>query len=158
MISSEESSYQVSYLFNWLPVLFIQNNCCIKVFQSKERGEKKILCRLFFSCLLLVCNQWELPDYVWHHLQGLASPAACDTHQDRLEQDPELQNWQGDAECLVDHWWEGAWWGLPKETCASLGPQPTCEREGLTKAKRYQYGGKELLFNKSITEGLQTIR
>lgn len=45
-------------------------------------------------------HQRELPDHVGHYLQSLTPPASCDTHQDRLEQDPELQNWQGDAERL----------------------------------------------------------
>lgn len=45
-------------------------------------------------------HQRELPGHVGHYLQSLTPPASCDTHQDRLEQDPELQNWQGDAERL----------------------------------------------------------
>lgn len=45
-------------------------------------------------------HQRELPDHVGHYLQSLTPPASCDTHQDWLEQDPELQDWQGDAERL----------------------------------------------------------
>ncbi|XP_031678991.1 F-actin-capping protein subunit alpha-2-like isoform X1 [Oncorhynchus kisutch] len=45
-------------------------------------------------------HQRELPDHVGHYLQSLTPPASCDAHQDRLEQDPELQDRQGDAECL----------------------------------------------------------
>lgn len=51
---------------------------------------------LFFSD----CHQRELPGHVGHYLQSLTPPASCDTYQDRLEQDPELQDWQGDAERL----------------------------------------------------------
>lgn len=46
------------------------------------------------------CHQRELPGHVGHYLQSLTPPASCDTYQDRLEQDPELQDWQGDAERL----------------------------------------------------------
>ena len=46
-------------------------------------------------------DQRELPDHVGHHLQGPAPPAAGHAHQNRLEQDPELQDRQGDAERLA---------------------------------------------------------
>lgn len=46
-------------------------------------------------------HQRELPDHVGHYLQSLTPPASCDSHQDRLEQDPELQDRQRDAECLT---------------------------------------------------------
>lgn len=45
-------------------------------------------------------HQRELPDHVGHYLQSLTPPASCDTYQDRLEQDLELQDRQRDAECL----------------------------------------------------------
>lgn len=45
-------------------------------------------------------HQRKLPDHVGHYLQSLTPPASCDAHQDRLEQDPELQDRQGDAERL----------------------------------------------------------
>lgn len=45
-------------------------------------------------------HQWELPDHVWHHLQGLTSAASRHPYQDRLEQDPQLQDWQRDAKRL----------------------------------------------------------
>lgn len=55
------------------------------------------------TCRLLLRSdghQRELPGHVGHYLQSLTPPASCDTHQDRLEQDPELQDWQGDAKLL----------------------------------------------------------
>lgn len=57
------------------------------------------------ACLLFLAegHQRELPDHVGHYLQSLTPPASCDTYQDRLEQDPELQDWQGDAERLKKH-------------------------------------------------------
>lgn len=46
-------------------------------------------------------HQRELPDNVGHYLQSLTPTASCDAHQDRLEQNPELQDWKRDAECLI---------------------------------------------------------
>lgn len=46
-------------------------------------------------------NQRELPDYVRHHFQSLTPAATCHPHQDRLEQNPQLQDWQRNAECLM---------------------------------------------------------
>lgn len=124
------------------------NNCCIKVFQYKERGDKYCAACSSPVCLL-DCNQWELPDYVWHHLQGPASPAACDTHQDRLEQDPKLQNWQGDAECLVDCRREGGVGeGCPRSLALHWVHNPPVHVKGLTKAKRYRYGGRNYYLTK----------
>lgn len=54
----------------------------------------------FFLLFFADGHQRELPDHVGHYLQSLTPPASCDTHQDRLEQDPELQDRQGDAERL----------------------------------------------------------
>lgn len=54
----------------------------------------------FFLLFFADGHQRELPDHVGHYLQSLTPPASCDTYQDRLEQDPELQDRQGDAERL----------------------------------------------------------
>lgn len=58
------------------------------------------LCFLSFLPFPPDRHQRELPDHVGHYLQSLTPPASRDAHQNRLEQDPELQDWQGDAERL----------------------------------------------------------
>lgn len=45
-------------------------------------------------------NKWKLPNNVRHHVQGLAPAASSYPHQNRLEQDTQLQDWQRNAECL----------------------------------------------------------
>lgn len=55
---------------------------------------------LSLSLFLSDRHQRELPDHVGHYLQSLTPPASCDSHQDWLEQDPELQDWKGNAKCL----------------------------------------------------------
>lgn len=51
-------------------------------------------------------HQWELPDDVGHDLQSFAQAASCHPHQDRLEQDSQLQDRQRDAECLERAWFQ----------------------------------------------------
>lgn len=73
---------------------------------QRLKAAKRLFCRaqpislLRFLSFRSGCHQWELPGHVGHYLQSLTPPASCDAHQDRLEQDPELPDWQGDAERL----------------------------------------------------------
>lgn len=92
-----------------LPCSWLPKNTRIRFVKMTRTAGKKLLCRtepisllrfFFYSFLRPDGHQWELPGHVGHHLQSLTPPASCDTHQDRLEQDPELQDWQRDAEQL----------------------------------------------------------
>lgn len=76
--------------------------------------------------------QRELPDDVGHDLQSSAQAAPRHSHQDRLEQDSQLQDRQRDAECLDRAWFQlssslNAEPVKKKTTCCSLtrGRPPT---------------------------------
>ncbi len=53
-----------------------------------------------FKCFPPDGHQRELSDNVRHHLQSSPQTAARHSHQDRLEQDPQLQDRQRDAKRL----------------------------------------------------------
>lgn len=67
---------------------------------------------MFFCFVLFFLDghQRELSDHVRYHVQSLTQTTPGHPHQDRLEQDPQLQDWQRDAECLEDK----VCWGYDK--------------------------------------------
>lgn len=110
-------------------------DCIINLLNSVPLLCRKGFVALTESCFLRVSyycsnnllapadsDQRELPDHVRHHFQSLTPAAPCHPHQDRLEQNPQLQDRQRNAERLMRKWGDLRNVCVQKTKC---GPMPS---------------------------------